>query len=67
MFVLRLFKMAANQSALSLNRGLSSTLWLLRSANHAKFIEECGMCIEKHVLVRKMFTNQLNMSLPLQA
>ena len=32
-----------------------------------KFIEECVMCIEKHVLYRKMLTNGQKIGLPLQA
>ena len=27
---------------------LSSNFWWFRSANHLEFIEECGMCMEKH-------------------
>ena len=41
--------------------------WGIRCANHMKFIEKCVMCSEKHVLVKKMFTNKLNISLPLWA
>ena len=55
------------QNALGLNRGLSWNSWLLRSANNVKIIEEYVMCSEKNVLVKKMFTNGLNMSLLLQA
>ena len=40
-YFLRLFKMAANQSAPGLNRGLSSNIWCLRSPNYEKFTEEC--------------------------
>ena len=43
-FVLRLFKMAENQSAVGLNRGLSWNFWWLRSANYVKFTEERVMC-----------------------
>ena len=53
------------QGAPSLNRSLSSNLLWLRSANHVKFTEECEMFTKKHVLIRKMFTNQLDMCLPL--
>ena len=62
-FVLRLFKILVNQSASGLNRGLSSNFWGLRNANHVKFTEECVMCMVKHVLARKMFSNGKNMSL----
>ena len=40
-FVLRLFKIAANQTASDLNRGLSENFWLLRIVNYEKFTEEC--------------------------
>ena len=50
-----------------LKRNLSSNLYGLKSANHMKFSEECVMCIEKHVSIKKIFTNELNMNLPLQA
>ena len=33
----------------------------------AKFSEECMKCIEKYILVKKMFTNGLNMCLPVGA
>ena len=33
--------------------------------SHMKFTEEWVMYMEKHVLVKKMFTNELNMGLPL--
>ena len=52
-FVLRLFKMSANQSAPGLNRGISSNFWLLESANNVKFTEEFVMCTEKYVFVKK--------------
>ena len=42
-----------------LNSTLLSIFWWLRSTNHLKFTEWV-MCTEKHVLVQKMFTNQLN-------
>ena len=52
--------MRTNQSAPSLNRGLSSNFCWLRSANHVKFTEECVMFMEEHVLIKqKMFTNGL--------
>ena len=44
--------MAVSQSALDLNRGLSSNLRWLRNAVHVIFIEECVMCMEKYVLVK---------------
>ena len=65
-FVLRLFKIVTNQSAPCLNRGLSSNFVLLRSANNVKFIVECIICIENHVLVKKIFKNELKKSLPIQ-
>ena len=52
------------QSPPGLNRGLSSNFWWLRSAHHEKFTEECVMHTEKHVLVKRMFTNEQNMGLP---
>ena len=39
----------------------------LRSADHMKFTKEFVMGIEKHILVQKIFTNGLNLCLPLQA
>ena len=63
MFVLRLFQMTANQSDPGLNRGLLSNFWLLRSENHVKFKAECGMFMMKHVLVKDIFTNGLNIGL----
>ena len=58
------FKMMLNQSALDLNRGLSSNFWWLRDANHVRFTDECALCTEKHVLVTQIFTNELSMELP---
>ena len=43
------------QSDPDLNRGLSSNLWWLRSANHVKFTQEYNMCIKKHVLVKNLY------------
>ena len=57
----------AFQNDNKLNRGLSSNFWELRSANHVKFTEEFVMYTEKHILVKKMFTNELNMGLLLWA
>ena len=65
-FVLKLFKMAANQIE-CFNRGLPSNFCWLRSTNHVKFTEECLICIETHILVKKIFTNRLNLNLTLQA
>ena len=65
-FVLELFKWAANQSVPDLNRGLSFNFWQLRSTNHEKFTE-CELYTEKQVLVKKMFSRGLNIDLPLQA
>ena len=47
--------MAANQNAQSLNRGLSSNFWWLRSANHVKCTEEGVMCTEKNILVKNVY------------
>ena len=58
--------MVANQSAPELNRVLSSNCWSQRSANHVKFIKESVICSEKQILQKKLFTNELNMSLPQQ-
>ena len=60
--------MASNQTkgSIGFNKGLLSSFWWLKSANHLKFTGECVMCMEKHDLVKKMFTNGLNMSLSLQ-
>ena len=55
--------MEANKSAPSLNRGLSLNLWWQKSTNYVKFPEECMMCTEKHILVKKIFTKELNMAL----
>ena len=56
--------MVKNQTAPGLNRSLSLNLYWLRSANHVKFT--CVMYREKQVLVKIIFTNWLNMGLPLQ-
>ena len=45
--------MVVNQSVSGLNRGLSSNFSWLRNANHVKFMQECVMCMEKHILVKK--------------
>ena len=49
----RLFVLVANQYAPGLNRGLSSNIWLLRSAKNVKFTEKSVKCMEKHVFVEK--------------
>ena len=51
---------------MSSNSELSSKFYWLRSVNHVKFTEECMICTEKHVLVKNIFTNEVNMSLQLQ-
>ena len=38
------------QISSSLNRGLSSTFWWSRNANHMKFTDKYVMCIETHTL-----------------
>ena len=43
-----------------MNRGLSSNFGWQRNVNHVKFTEKCGIHMEKHILVKKMFTNGLN-------
>ena len=53
-FVLKLFKMTANQSNLDLNRGLSPSFCGLRSANDVKFSELCMMWLKKQVLVKRI-------------
>ena len=53
-------------SAPGLNRGLSSNFWWLRCANHVKFTKECDVYRETS-FSQKIFTNELNMVLPLQA
>ena len=50
------------QNVPSLNRVLSNFFWWLRSANHVKFTEGTVMCMEKRVLVKKLFVNELKMS-----
>ena len=50
MFVVRLFKMVANQYASGLNRGLTSNIWWLKKANYMNFTEECVMYTKKHIL-----------------
>ena len=55
MFVLKLFKMVANQSAPGLNRGMSSNFLWLKSVNQIKFTEECVMCLEKQILVKNIY------------
>jgi len=32
------------------------------SANQVKYLEECRLCMKKHVSAKKMFTNGLNYS-----
>ena len=54
-----------SSTILCLNRGLLSNIWWLRSAKLVKFTEKCVMGIEKHVLVKKIFSKELNISLPL--
>ena len=49
------------------SRSVMTFAWLLRSANHLKFTEDCVMCTEKLVLVKKMFTDGEKMNLPLKA
>ena len=41
------------QSTPGLNRSLSSNFWWLKRANHVTFTEECVMCLEKNVFVKK--------------
>ena len=53
--------MLTDQSASGLNRGLSSYFGWLRNVNHGKFTEECTICAEKQVLVKKILTNGLRM------
>ena len=43
---------------------LLSNYWCLRCANQVKFTDECIMYTEKYVLVKKMFTNGLDIDLP---
>ena len=52
--------MKTNQSTSGLNRGLSLIFWWLRSTNHVEITEQCVMCQKKHVLVKKIFINGLN-------
>ena len=54
-FILRLFKMKANQSSPGLNKGLSSIFWWLRNTNHEKFIVEYVMYSEKNDLVKNIY------------
>ena len=53
----------AESNAPTLNRGLSSNFWWMRSANHVKFTEECVMC--EAYFSKKMFIHGLNIGLPL--
>ena len=63
MFVLKLFKIVANQSTPGWNRSLSLNFWWLKSANYVKFTDVYGeACFNQ-----KMFTYGLNIDLPLQA
>ena len=62
-FVSMLFKIDANQRSPDLNRGVSSNLCCLRISNHVKFIQECVMYMQKHVFIKRMLTNDLNMGL----
>ena len=60
-FVVSLFKMAANQSVPGLNRGLTSNFWWLRIVNRVRFTEECDVheeaCLSKKKFRKKLFTN----------
>ena len=49
-----------------LNRGLSSNIWWPRSANDIIFTEQCTVHTKKHILLKKLFTNGVNIGLPLQ-
>ena len=49
-----------------LTTGMSLNFWCLRSVNYTKFIEDCMMITLKN-FYEKMFTNGLNMGLPLCA
>ena len=58
------------QNGSKLNRVLQTSTEVCRQilgANHIKFSKECVMYMEKHVLVKNLITNGLNMGLPLQA
>ena len=46
-----------------LNRNLSSNFCWLLSAKYMKFTEEFWVCTEKHVLIKKVFTNVQNIGL----
>ena len=63
-FILRLLKMAENQTMLQV-----WTFYSPRYTNLVKFNEECELCTENHAFVnkKKMFTNGLNIALPLRA
>ena len=50
--VLRLFKIAANQT------GLSSNFWWLRSAHYGKFTEKCDVYKEACFSEKKKFKNR---------
>ena len=60
----RLLKMMANQI---LKYCLSSNFLFLWSVSHVKFTEVCAICTKKYVLTAEIFTNALNMDLPIQA
>ena len=64
-FDLRLFKMTENQSFPGLNKGLSLNFWCLWSFNYVEFTKECVMCMEEHILIKRVLMNGLNMGLPL--
>ena len=66
-FVLRLFKIVANQTESSKleHRFVIKFLWL-RNANHVKFTEEYVMCTEKQVLIKQRFIKEQKIGLPLR-
>ena len=57
--------MATNETGLELRSIIKSLL--AKNYNQVKFTEEYVTCAEKHVLVKKMFKNGVNMGLPQQA
>ena len=54
MYVLRLFKMAENQTEYPrLEQRSVIKFFAGREVQTMKFIEECVVCMEKHVLIKK--------------
>ena len=66
-FVLKLFKMGANQTECEAWTGVCHQIFASWEVQTVKFAEECVACTEKPVLVKRIFKKGLNMGLTLRA